>query len=624
MDYKVTREHVYYDHEEHDGIIVDELLNGLNEWRSVPDIVRLTFKALSDVVKSHTAALRELEIQIATKANRSELVQKANITDLNRAFSEVRVSSETKSLDGFQVLLEEKASRKECQYLINGKFNELKAELDKKAEFREVQNEFRTLKSMVEDLSFKKSQTKDLDQVYKRLDEKANISDVNAALDDKVSKQSISAALHKKVNKTEIEALLLSKADVSEVQSVVAILDTKVDRHTIENFSREIAQKIDRNDLIKYIRDEISKKNEHDGTDSVIRIKRDLDYKLNQFDKYLETLKVSIQQTQVTLSEEIASKLSGDSELSKIASSMRAEVRKTEEKFSEKFLRTESGIKSLYEEFNDMKFKLGSLLQKIEDKEKFSKEFPNKSYLESYVESKLKNIIELIDSKPSKYEISNLISESKLNRVYIEEIEHIKTSLDGISKKNLLDMYDLIDTLRNDMIQKVNTQDLFALIKNKPDLNEIQDLVASFYRLSDDKVIIETLCSENCIGRWLWKSGDLRSGFTVPWEIQSINTCPENFMWEKDTISIVAVSPGLYEIFFGFFASKKPLVQLLVNGETVLLDVPGEGKVWGRHRDGNIIGATTTEYIALPARARLCISYSGPKTAEGFLSLKKL
>ena len=122
----------FYNEEEGDGVLVEELLSGLNEWRTVPEIVRLTFKALSDIVKSHSSILKELEIQIATKANRSELVQKANLTDLNRAFSDPRNNPDTKSIETLYALLEEKVSRKECQYIVSGKFNELKVDIDKK------------------------------------------------------------------------------------------------------------------------------------------------------------------------------------------------------------------------------------------------------------------------------------------------------------------------------------------------------------------------------------------------------------------------------------------------------------------------------------------------------------
>ena len=32
--------------------------------------------------------------------------------------------------------------------------------------------------------------------------------------------------------------------------------------------------------------------------------------------------------------------------------------------------------------------------------------------------------------------------------------------------------------------------------------------------------INETLCTENIAAKWAWKSGELKSGSMVPWEIQ--------------------------------------------------------------------------------------------------------
>jgi hypothetical protein len=42
-------------------MIVEDLLQGANEWRNIQDIIRLTFKALTDVVKAQGEALKELE-----------------------------------------------------------------------------------------------------------------------------------------------------------------------------------------------------------------------------------------------------------------------------------------------------------------------------------------------------------------------------------------------------------------------------------------------------------------------------------------------------------------------------------------------------------------------------------
>jgi hypothetical protein len=80
--------------------------------------------------------------------------------------------------------------------------------------------------------------------------------------------------------------------------------------------------------------------------------------------------------------------------------------------------------------------------------------------------------------------------------------------------------------------------------------------------LAEQSTINEALCAENCVARWLWKSGDLINGYAVPWEVQSVNTCPENFLWQEDKTLILTVAPGLYEISFGFYTglAKKPTV----------------------------------------------------------------
>jgi hypothetical protein len=111
---------------------------------------------------------------------------------------------------------------------------------------------------------------------------------------------------------------------------------------------------------------------------------------------------------------------------------------------------------------------------------------------------------------------------------------------------------------------------------------------------------------------------------------------------------IMVVAPGLYEITFGFFtAGKKPTVQVLVNGETILSAVNSSsyvihhsaGKFKSQSMGAAVVsgvkqpslqsmssptGLTLIDFIALPAKARLSISYSGDGGAEGFLGLRKL
>ena len=48
-------------------------MQGLNEWRNIQDIVRLTFKAFHDVLKAQGDAIKGLERAVDAKANRREV-----------------------------------------------------------------------------------------------------------------------------------------------------------------------------------------------------------------------------------------------------------------------------------------------------------------------------------------------------------------------------------------------------------------------------------------------------------------------------------------------------------------------------------------------------------------------
>ncbi len=98
---------------------------------------------------------------------------------------------------------------------------------------------------------------------------------------------------------------------------------------------------------------------------------------------------------------------------------------------------------------------------------------------------------------------------------------------------------------------------------------------------------------------------------------------------------VLTVAPGLYEINFGFYSTKQPTIQVLVNGEPILSAVnnssyviphsSGKLKSTGKqHSAGNLTGLTMIDFISLPARARVSVSYSGERKCEGFLGLRKL
>ena len=128
----------------------------------------------------------------------------------------------------------------------------------------------------------------------------------------------------------------------------------------------------------------------------------------------------------------------------------------------------------------------------------------------------------------------------------------------------------------------------------------------------DQSIINASICVDSSVGRWLWKTGKTKAGHLIPWNVQILNTDSGNFAWEKDKTSITTTTPGLYEINFCFFARKKPVLQLLVNGEAVIESnnvssfiahrASGSWVGVGRHSTGCITGLSLVEFLSLPAR----------------------
>jgi hypothetical protein len=201
---------------------------------------------------------------------------------------------------------------------------------------------------------------------------------------------------------------------------------------------------------------------------------------------------------------------------------------------------------------------------------------------------------------------------------------------------------------KSELALKSDMKDVCALLDVKVGVDDVNRALAEVSRELEGKaslgaleasireqgIINAGLAAERSVGRWIWKSGNVKAGNGVPWNVQSVNTDPENFVWEKNCVSIVANAPGLYEVTFGFFVRKKPAIQLLVNGEPVMAAVNSASYVLhhssgrltsvGRHPAGNVTGLTLVDFLALPPKARIAVTYNGESGGEGFISLKKL
>ena len=96
------------------------------------------------------------------------------------------------------------------------------------------------------------------------------------------------------------------------------------------------------------------------------------------------------------------------------------------------------------------------------------------------------------------------------------------------------------------MLMKANIKEICDYLGTKASVEDVNSALVEIHKELDTKangqeindhvteqvLINEALCSENTVGRWIWKNGEVRKGYAVPWDIQSVNTCPENFLWE--------------------------------------------------------------------------------------------
>lgn len=215
--------------------IVEDLLSGKEEWRNIQEIIKLTLKALCDVIKDQGNAIVDLEKAVTVKANKSELNSvlntKANITDVSKAITEVASMLEEKaSLDEVNVLMEDKMSKSELQYLLTNKVSieELRTLLDAKCNTHEVNQRLQMMDSKLEqcldDVRVKSrgyALQKDLSHVMVQLELKADLNDINESLSNKANKTTVANALHRKANKTETEELIAAKVDKKEFTEMV-------------------------------------------------------------------------------------------------------------------------------------------------------------------------------------------------------------------------------------------------------------------------------------------------------------------------------------------------------------------------------------------------------------------
>lgn len=94
----------------------------------------------------------------------------------------------------------------------------------------------------------------------------------------------------------------------------------------------------------------------------------------------------------------------------------------------------------------------------------------------------------------------------------------VKNTLEELSKEimlraNIKDVLSLLDLKAN--VEDVNST--LQLVQKEVEKCIPEKLLKK--ALDEQALVNEALCAQNCVGRWIWKSGDLKNTNQVPWEV---------------------------------------------------------------------------------------------------------
>ncbi|KAF0736415.1 hypothetical protein Ae201684_007434 [Aphanomyces euteiches] len=207
-------------------------------------------------------------------------------------------------------------------------------------------------------------------------------------------------------------------------------------------------------------------------------------------------------------------------------------------------------------------------------------------------------------------------------------------------RKEVDDWTTAMEELRAKLAIKMGIKDACTLLDTKCNVSDVNEALAALQETisaktddSDFKALVDDVdClrrqmrGELCVGRWIWKNGRPTPRQTVCWSVQVVNTNPDIFAWEKGSDTITALVPGLYQLQASFFTDYNPTIQIAINGEPALVISSGEkaDSRRRRHSAGNVTGITICEFLALPPRATVTVTYDIDERAQGFLTLRKL
>ena len=494
------------DIENHNLTIADDLLSSLNNWRPEQDIIRLTFKAVLDILKSQASTIKSIELDLPTKALKSDFSQllhlKSGQNDLLRSVNDLKNSLESKvSSDEVYTLLNDKVSKSELSYQLSCKatYEELRSQYCEKSDLRDLHSEIRLLRSefsQVNEENFVRSQnnSNEIEEILHEIQSKVSREEFEQALEEKANKQSVANALHRKANKADMESALNEKVDNTEYLRL---------SDTLSTFQQDLIEQVD------LIREEIDKKvgkNEYEETLNSLHVlrKEQENKSFNHFSSLegfvasvkseLEELASKFQSSSSSTLEQLSTKISFNDhqdctartkrEFFEDLSGLRAELARFQDLVLERNSKLELCCKGIQDEVLQTRLDLKSTNEQVKlvhERSKESVEEGLKSY-QNFMATSLEEIKKVqVSFESLKHDVEDLDLKKidKLDaRKLIDgkvEVRELQENLDRVCKELVKMNLAKFEEIRELVNRK--EKELILLIDSKPGVHEVNSLI---------------------------------------------------------------------------------------------------------------------------------------------------
>ena len=492
--------------------------------------------------------------------------------------------------------------------LISDAFQDMKLSLTQRVDdidndldrlIENIKSQFQTTNKLINDLENKKSDKKDFDEVNILLNKKLEEEKFNNLISD------IKNNLFESLNNFKEDYLTNIKIFESKLENKNETIITELNKQNeeIKNFTTNEKEEINIaiNEILQENNLEINNNLEQINSE-IKNLEKNLDEKIqkkldeNKFDTYLTNIKkelnskISILDSQKNIQDIM---ISFEQKINILITELKQELITN----FENLLHEKADITLLNDKISSIDFNI------------------------------LKDYITTID-----YDLKQKM-ESMLN----DYINITNTNMENLNKEMLSNITNNKSQINSLLNSKANIDELnIALNQIKKELNNKVNNIEFKNSMNNQAMINDIICNENQVGRWLWKSNKNKNKLAIPWDIQSVNTAPDNYIWEKSGINIIVINGGIYQVSLGLYfnsnINKKIQVQIIVNSDNVInvknnnLNNLNNNNDYYSNKGNNLKKMNSVSYndfVLLKDNSKIIVTFNGEE-GFGFIGLKKL